>query len=552
MNLEYPSGPIPLGSSFYVEREPLENRAYEELSKPGAVVRIKAPRQMGKTSLLLRLLDRASKDDYRSVSIDFQKAEEEVFLCLDKLLKWFCVNMSRQLNLRPKLDDYWDEDIGSKVSATLYLQGYLLEADARPLVLAFNEVNLIFQYPKVAADFLALLRSWHEEAKQDPGLQKLRLIVVHSTEVYITLNLNQSPFNVGLPVRLPEFNLNQIEDLASRHGLNWQNQLQAKKLMEMVGGHPYLVRLALYHLASDSNLSLDEILSEAATFSGIYKDHLRSQFVTLQQSPELAKAFKQVIDSESKIQLNHIFAYKLESMGLVKLEGNKCLVSCELYQKYFASQNFEELESLQKQILLLQAQNLELQQLSNFDDLTRLPNRRCFERDLQHQWQSLALLESPLALIFLDVDYLKIYNGSYGNKAGDECLQVIAAQACKQSDWGEKYSNNLVSTFRYGDDLLAIILPDTNTQDAVFIAEEIRKNIHNLRIYHAPNIGGLPAPVITVSLGVACTIPDLKNSPSMLLQAAGEALALAKKEGRNRTKISSRLNVEVIFADNNL
>lgn len=550
MNLEYPSGPIPLDSSFYIERQPLENRTYEELSKPGAVVRIKAPRQMGKTSLMLRLLERASKDDYRSVSIDFQKAEEEVFLSLDKFLKWFCGNVSRQLNLQPKLDDYWDEDIGSKVSATLYLQGYLLEADPRPLVLALNEVNFIFEYPKVAADFLALLRSWHEEAKQDPVLKKLRLIVVHSTEVYISLNLNQSPFNVGLPVRVPEFNLQQIEDLAGRHGLNWQNQLEAKKLMEMVGGHPYLVRLALYYLASDSNLSLDEILSQAPTFSGIYKDHLRSQLVTLQQSPELAKAFKEVIASESKIQLNHIFAYKLESMGLVKLQGNECFVSCELYKKYFASQKFEELENLQKQILLLQEQNLELQKLSNLDELTKLPNHRSFESNLQHQWQNLAMLQSPLALIFLDIDYFKLYNGSYGHKAGDECLQIIAAEACKQKESVDKGSNSLVSIFRYGDDQLAIFLTDTNTQDAAFIAEEIRKNIQNLRIYHAPNIGGLPAPVITVSLGVACTVPDIKNSPSMLVQAAAEALALAKKSGRNRTKISPRLNVDVIFADN--
>jgi diguanylate cyclase (GGDEF)-like protein len=458
--------------------------------------------------------------------------------------------VSKQLNLAPKLDDYWDEDIGSKVSATLYLQGYLLDADARPLVLALNEVNVIFEYPKIAADFLALLRSWHEEAKQDPVLQKLRLIVVHSTEVYITLNLNQSPFNVGLPVRLPEFNLEQIEDLANRHGLNWQNKVEAQKLMEMVGGHPYLVRLAFYYLASDSNQSLEELISQAATFSGIYKDHLRSQLVTLQQSPELAKAFKQVIASKSKIQLNHIFAYKLESMGLVKLEGNECFVSCELYQKYFANQKFEELENLQKQILFLQAQNIELQQLSNLDELTKLPNRRCFESSLQHQWQSLALLQSPLALIFLDIDYLRLYNRNYGNKAGDECLQKIAAQAGLQSKLGHKDGNNLAPAFRYGDDQLAIILAHTNSENAVFKAEEIRKNIQNLGICHARNIGGLPAPVITVSLGVACTVPDLNNSPSMLVEAAAEALNLAKKSGRNCSKNSSRLNVDVIFADN--
>ncbi|HEY9810890.1 MAG TPA: AAA-like domain-containing protein [Halomicronema sp.] len=533
MSFEFPSGPIPLGSLFYVERQPLENRAYEEITKPGAVVRIKAPRQMGKTSLLMRLLDRATKADYRTVYIDFQQADEEVFLSGEKFFRWFCANVSRQLNLLPKLDDYWDEDIGSKISTTLYFQGYLLDSDERPLVLAFNEVNLIFEYPKIAADFLALLRSWHEEAKQEKALEKLRLVVVHSTEVYLTLNINQSPFNVGLPLSLPQFNLHQIEDLAARHGMNWQNELEAKKLIEMVGGHPYLVRLALYYLATDSTLSLDQLLTESPTFSGIYKDHLRSQFLALQRSPELANAFKQVLDAKGKTKLNHIFAYKLESMGLVKIDGNECVISCQLYQKYFANQQFEELENLQQKILLLQAENLELQNLSKIDDLTKLPNRRSFEDELDVKWRTLAATKSPLALIFLDVDYLKLYNRSYGNKAGDECLQKIAQEISKSRNFEQINSEKLVDIFRYGDDQFAIILANINECKAKIIAEKIRNNIQKLSIYHSANIGGLPANVITASLGVTYTIPDLNVSPYLLIKTAEKALYQAKKLGRN-------------------
>ena len=90
--------------------------------------------------------------------------------------------------------------MGSKVSCTIYLQQYVLTQISSPLVLALNEVNRIFEYPKIAREFLALLQSWHEEAKRIKTLEKLRLIVLHSTEIYIPLRLTESPFNVGLPL----------------------------------------------------------------------------------------------------------------------------------------------------------------------------------------------------------------------------------------------------------------------------------------------------------------------------------------------------------------
>jgi hypothetical protein len=161
--LEFPGSPVPLGSPFYIHHPLIEELAYREISKPGGVLRIKAPRKMGKSSLLLRILDRATSLDYRTVSLDFQQAEEAVLDNLDKFLRWFCANISRHLELPPLLDDYWDEDMGGKVSCTIYLQQYVLAKISTPLVLALNEVNRIFEYPKIAREFLPLLRSWHEE-----------------------------------------------------------------------------------------------------------------------------------------------------------------------------------------------------------------------------------------------------------------------------------------------------------------------------------------------------------------------------------------------------
>lgn len=275
--LEFPSGPVPLNSLFYIERPPIEERAYTNISKPGSLIRIKAPRQMGKTSLVQRILAHARKTGLRTVLLSLQRADSIIFTSLDKFLRWLCANVSRQLNLEPKMDDYWDEDIGSKVSCTLYFQEYLLSEIDSPVVLALDEVNRIFEYPEISSDFLPLLRSWYEDAAELEIWQKLRLVVVHATEAYIPLDINQSPFNVGLPIKLPQFSVEQVQDLAICHHLNWVKDEEGLQnlaaLLAMVGGHPYLVRIALYHLARQE-VSLARLLQTSPTVAGIYSDHL--------------------------------------------------------------------------------------------------------------------------------------------------------------------------------------------------------------------------------------------------------------------------------------
>jgi len=335
--IEFPSGSVFLHSDFYIERIPLEARAYEEIEQPGSLIRIKAPHQMGKTSLMLRILAHAQERAMNTVTLNFQQAERQVFSSLDRFLRWFCINVARQLQLKPKLDDYWDEDMGSKISCTAYLQGYILTQRDRPLVLALDEVNYIFEHREIASEFLGLLRSWHEEAKVFDVWQKLRLIVVHSTEVYIPLNINQSPFNIGLPIELTNFTHEQVQELAQRHGLNWHGKSEVDQLMAMLDGHPYLIRVALYYL-SRGNHNFEQMLAEAPSLKGIYSSHLRRHLITLQQHSELRAGLKQVIDTQTSVKLKATIAYKLESMGLVKLQRDSVTVSCQLYRLYFRSQ----------------------------------------------------------------------------------------------------------------------------------------------------------------------------------------------------------------------
>jgi hypothetical protein len=287
---------------------------------------------MGKTSLLNRIVEFAAKQDYRTVRLNLLQADGEKFSSLGKFLRWFCTCVSHELQLPSQLNNYWDEDRGSIVNCTTYFEEHLLEQIDSPLVLALDEVDRVFQSAEITQGFFPMLRSWHEEAKTIDIWEQLRLVVVHSTEDYGPLDINQSPFNVGLPVELTEFTPEQVEDLARRHKLNW-NDAQVQQLMAMVGGHPYLVRWALYHLACQ-DLTLEKLLQDAPTDAGIYEGHLRRHSGTL-KNPEIAAALKQVVTTSEPVRLETMQAYKLYSMGLIKRIGDRVTPRCQLYQQYF-------------------------------------------------------------------------------------------------------------------------------------------------------------------------------------------------------------------------
>ena len=334
----YPSGAVPLSSQFYLKRSSLEKQILEEITKPGALVRIKAPQERGKTSLLLRILDTAQKQlGYKTISLNLQKADQNILSDNNTFLRWVCINCARQLRLKPELDKYWDDELGHKMAWTVYFEDYILEQIEGTIVLAFDEVNEIFQYPSVAGDFLPLLRSCFEEAKRTPLWQKLRLIVVHSTEIYVTLKLEQSPFNVGYPVEVKGFNQSQIQELAKKYGFNWKQEREIKQLIDLVAGHPLLIHLAIYYLYQGET-TFSQLLENATTNTGIYSHHLQRHWIKLQERPKLATVFKDVCHANSPIPIDPIVAYQLHSMGLIDLKGNEATVSCRLYKDYFYNQ----------------------------------------------------------------------------------------------------------------------------------------------------------------------------------------------------------------------
>ncbi|MBC1225035.1 AAA-like domain-containing protein [Nostoc sp. UCD121] len=326
-------------ASIYIERPPIEDKCYKAIMQPGALIRIKAPQRMGKTLLLEKILDYARQHNYQTVKLDLKLANNSALTDLKSFLHWLCLNVSHNLNLEDKVDEYWQDSLGINTSCTRYFQKYLLSNTNTSLVFAIDNFERLFQRANIFSEFCLLLRSWYETAKQGDRMgkiwKKLRLIVVNSTELYPTLDINRSPFNVGLAIDLPEFNQQQIEKMAKLYELDgFFKEDGLSQLINLVGGHPYLVQEALTNLKSQE-ISLEELLTIAPTEQGIFSSYLRQQLECLQNNSQLHEGYKRVITANEPLQLSPEITFKLHSLGLVKIVRNDCIPSCDLYRQYF-------------------------------------------------------------------------------------------------------------------------------------------------------------------------------------------------------------------------
>ncbi|MEW6498971.1 MAG: AAA-like domain-containing protein [Cyanobacteriota bacterium] len=247
--------------------EGIEALCYEGILQPGCLLRLKAPLQMGKTLLMSRVVNYAKLQGYRTVCLNLRDATTEDFSKLDNFLQWFCTNIAVQLELTAPVDEHWRKSLGnSKIKCRTYFEKYLLPGESA-LTLALDEVDRLFPYGEIAGEFLGMLRTWHEDAKTRQLWGQFRLVVLH-TEVYRELDINQSPFNAGIEIELTDLNQNQVLSLVQQYGLKWDAG-KVKQLMDMVGGHPYLVKEALEQVKRQ-DMTLEQLLQSAPTISGIW------------------------------------------------------------------------------------------------------------------------------------------------------------------------------------------------------------------------------------------------------------------------------------------
>ncbi|BAY93225.1 MULTISPECIES: AAA-like domain-containing protein [unclassified Tolypothrix] len=328
-------------NDVYIERPPTEQRCYEAIKQLGALIRIKAPDKMGKTSLMNRILTYARANNFQTVTLSCRRlVNRQVATDMERFLQSFCGVISNELGLSNKVNEYWNNQLTPSYNSSEYFKKYLLPNTANDFVLALNDVDLIFEHHEIAQDFCSLLRSFHDMARRgDPNSkiwEKLRLIIVHSTEFYTSLDIHSSPLaNVGLVVDLPELSREQVQKLLKAHDLKLKGQ-NIDQLMAMVGGHPYLLRISIDEFKFNKK-KFEQFLKEAPTPSGAFSDHLRELLEQLENNLELRTAFSQVIsaDAETPVKLRPQIAKSLQRLGLIKLKGYFAEPRCELYRLYF-------------------------------------------------------------------------------------------------------------------------------------------------------------------------------------------------------------------------
>ncbi|EOC4829388.1 GGDEF domain-containing protein [Acinetobacter baumannii] len=183
--------------------------------------------------------------------------------------------------------------------------------------------------------------------------------------------------------------------------------------------------------------------------------------------------------------------------------------------------------------LMQQAQQLSL--LSQQDALTGLANRRYLDETLDNEWRRALRHETPLTIMMVDIDFFKPYNDSLGHLKGDQCLKDIATAISSIA----ARSGDLVA--RYGGEEFLLLFPMTNAQQAKIQAERLMTAIKKIAIVHPCSS---VSPYVTISVGVATTIPRLNDSISAFVSRADHALYQAKTNGRNQYQIA--LNEEQI------
>jgi len=246
-----PGGQLPLESPFYIERPPLESMCRQKINKLGAQIIIKAPKRMGKSSLILRILNHANSLEYQTVYLSLQLTDSELLTSKKRFFQWFCARVSKSLGLPNQVTSVWDDQIGCKSNATDYLADHVLTKLNCPLVVAIDEMDQIFTNSKLTYEFFTLLRSWSEMAKQNyqDSWQKLRFVMAFSTDISQFGNYF-SLLNTGLFLDLPLFTTAQVQELARRYGLYFSNA-EIENFMNLTEGHPYQTQLAFYQLQND-------------------------------------------------------------------------------------------------------------------------------------------------------------------------------------------------------------------------------------------------------------------------------------------------------------
>jgi hypothetical protein len=326
--IDNPKGTMSTESRFYIER-PQDARMLRHVALKQTLINIKAPRQMGKSSMLVRGVERARQSGKRIVYLDFQQLDTEHLHDSRMFYITFCDWIAGNLDFELRAEAFWKSVGSNNIRCTRFISEVLNKLN-QPLLLAIDEVDRLLASP-FKSDFFGLLRSWHID-RQNEVMSLLSMMLVISTEPILLIDDIASPFNVGENLDLDDFVPDQVAELNMRHGYPFDDS-QLAYLMTLVGGHPYLLRQAMYKV-STGELAADKFLTTAHLDDGPYSDHLLHHLFRLNRSSDLKHAMWQVI--REHVSPSDEMTYRLKSAGLIREKGRSIIPRYGIYADYFS------------------------------------------------------------------------------------------------------------------------------------------------------------------------------------------------------------------------
>jgi len=328
VHLQPETGTVSLDSPFYVRRS-VDEQIEQRLKGRGTTVLLRGARQVGKSSLLVRAAAKARTTGRQVSRIDFQLMDNEQRQSLRSLLRHLAFSLVSDLNIDREPDEFWDDRRGSKASMTKFLEHAVLKSFETPLVLCLDEVDSAFG-TAYCDDFFAMLRVWHNERATSPVWNRLHLIITHSTDPSLWIgDLDQSPFNVGERHFLTDFTEEQVRDLCRRYEI----AANTEELMKYFGGHPFLIRKALFTMRT-TTCTVSDLMANVFSYASPFREHLQLLLGPLVANSKLSGAMRQVLQTGS---CDSERAYQgLLGSGLVKGDSRDAVAPrCELYRAFF-------------------------------------------------------------------------------------------------------------------------------------------------------------------------------------------------------------------------
>lgn len=333
--LEPVGGAVPLDSKFYVVR-PADDAFVSAIRRRDSIVLVKGARQMGKTSLLARGLQRAREAGARVVFTDFQTLNTRHLASADALLLTLAAAIAGRLRLGVSPHDAWDPDLGANMNMDWFLETGILGAFSEPLVWGLDEVDRLFGCA-FGSEIFGLFRSWHNRRALEPDgpWSRLTLAISYSTEPHLFItDLNQSPFNIGTRLRLEDFTPEQTAELNRRYGGPLRNADEEARFTDLVNGHPYLTRRGLDEMVA-RGLDIGGLEAQADRDEGLFGDHLRRLLASLSKDPDLREVMRGVLRGHPCPDVESF--YRLWSAGaLVGDSAANARPRCRLYATYLA------------------------------------------------------------------------------------------------------------------------------------------------------------------------------------------------------------------------